>query len=67
MIFDGLSNMPISSSYSSSSSANQCADCLSSLPQSATSIHPAERGTEVHAMAIANLPVTAKLLYSAIY
>ena len=43
-------------------SANQCADCLSRLPQSAISVHPAERGNEVHAMAIDNLPVTAKLI-----
>ena len=43
-------------------SANQCADCITRLPRSATSIHPAERGSEVHAMAIDNLPVTAKLI-----
>ena len=40
-------------------SANQCADCIT---RSATSIYPAERGSEVHAMAIDNLPVTAKLI-----
>ena len=43
-------------------SANQCADCLSRLPRSTTSIHPAEKGSEVHAMSIDNLPVTAKLI-----
>ena len=41
---------------------NQCADCLSHLPRSTTSVHPAEKGSEVHAMTIDNLPVTAKLL-----
>ena len=41
---------------------NQCADCLSRLPRSTTSIHPAEKGSEVHAMIIDNLPVIAKLI-----
>ena len=41
-------------------STNQCADCLSRLPQPSTAIHPAEKGNEVHAMSIDNLPVTAK-------
>ena len=41
---------------------NQCADCLSRLPRSTTSIHPAEKGSEVHAMTTDNLPVTAKLI-----
>ena len=40
----------------------QCADCLSRLPRSTTSIHPAEKGSEVHAMTTDNLPVTAKLI-----
>ena len=43
-------------------SANQCADCLSRLPHPTTAIHPAEKGNEVHAMSIDNLPVTAKLI-----
>ena len=43
-------------------SNNQCADCLYRLPQSAISVHPAEKGNEVHAMTIDNLPVTAKLI-----
>ena len=43
-------------------SANQCADYLSCPPQSATFIHLAERESDVHAMAIDNLPVTAKLI-----
>ena len=43
-------------------SANQCADYLSCPPQSATFIHLAEWGSDVHAMAIDNLPVTAKLI-----
>ena len=42
-------------------STNQCADCLSRLPHPATAIHPAEKGNEVHAMSIDNLPVIAKL------
>ena len=41
---------------------NQCADCLSHLAQSATAVHPAEKGNEVHAMSIDNLPVTTKLI-----
>ena len=40
-------------------SANQYADCITRLPRSAISIHPAERGSEVHAIAINNLLVTA--------
>ena len=43
-------------------STNQCADCLSRLPHPATTIHPAEKEIEVHAMSIDNLPVTAKLI-----
>ena len=43
-------------------SNNQCADCLSRLPQSATAVHPAEKGNKVHAMSIDNLPITAKLI-----
>ena len=34
----------------------QCADCLSRLPRSTTSIHPAEQGSEVHAMTTESLP-----------
>ena len=43
-------------------STNQCADCLSRLPHPTIAIHPAEKGNEVHAMSIDNLPVTAKLI-----
>jgi len=41
---------------------NKCADCLSRLPHPTTSAHPAEKGNEVHAMSIDNLPVTAKTI-----
>ena len=43
-------------------SSNHCADCLSRLPHPTTSAHPAEKGNEVHAMSIDNLPVTAKMI-----
>ena len=31
---------------------DQCADCLSHVPQSTTSIHQAKSGSKVHAVAI---------------
>lgn len=43
-------------------SANQCTDCLSCLPESATSTHPAEKGSKVFAVAIDFSPVIAKLI-----
>jgi len=43
-------------------SSNKCADCLSRLPHPITSAYPAEKGNEVHAMSIGNLPVTTKLI-----
>ena len=43
-------------------SLNKCADCLSRLPHPSTSAHPAEKGNEVHAMSIDNLPVTAEMI-----
>ena len=39
--------------------ANQCADCLSRLPVSSESIHPAEKGNEIHALNSCCPPVTA--------
>jgi len=49
-------------SYNIPDSSNKCADCLSRLPHPTTSAHPAEKGNEVHAMSIDNLPVTTKLI-----
>lgn len=43
-------------------SGNHCADCLSHLPWLTTSVHPAEKGDEVHVMTVDNLLVTAKLI-----
>jgi len=43
-------------------SNNKCADCLSRLQHPTTSVHPAEKGNEVHAMSIDNLPVAAKTI-----
>ena len=39
--------------------ANQCADCLSHLPVPYQAIHPAENGSEVHAMNDFTPPITA--------
>ena len=38
--------------------ANQCTDCLSRLPVSSESIHPAEKGNELHALTLLLLLMT---------